>query len=101
MDEEIRKHVAALNEADGFGVDDASIIETILAAEEVWCGNESKRRWWTDCFCVVKVGGMLIGFDGAITTGDESPSEKGWEFNPKSICKVAAKEITYTTYVPA
>lgn len=47
---------------------------------------------------VVEVDGMLIGFDGATTTGDDSPSDKGWEFNPSSICEVQAKEVTTTVY---
>jgi hypothetical protein len=60
--------------------------------------NALNRRWWTDCFVVVEVDGMLIGFDGATTTGDDSPSDKGWKFDPSSICEVQAREVTTTVY---
>lgn len=100
MNEKIREHVKKYNEKNGWGTDEQTIIETILEGEQVWSGDESDRRWWTDCFTVVEVDGMLIGFHNAITTGDESAEEKGWEFDPSSICEVLAKEKTITVYEP-
>ena len=91
-------HVAAYNESEFISTARESLIETIFDADRVWRGHESPRRWWTDCFTVVNVDGMLIGFDDAITTGDDTPRDKGWEFDPESICPVIAREITVTVY---
>lgn len=41
-----------------------------------------------DVFNVVEIDGMLIGFDDAETTGDNSPSDVGFEFDPESIVEV-------------
>ena len=91
-------HVAAYATANGYDTERSTLVEIICEAERVWRGNESPRRWWNDCFTVVKVDGRLIGFNDAITTGDDTPYEKGWEFDPESICDVVAKEITLTIY---
>lgn len=64
------------------------IIETDPIHEED-CGS---CRWWMNTFRVVEIDGMLIGFDYASTTGDDSPRDKGWEFDPDSICEVERKE---------
>jgi hypothetical protein len=101
MNEKIKAHVLKYHEKMGFKYNnDDNLIETIQEADVVWSGNDSKRRWWTDCFTVVDIEGMLIGFDDAKTTGDDSPCEKGWEFDPDSICEVEAREITTTVYYP-
>ena len=99
MNEKIRQHVAKFAESKGWPTDEESLIEVIFEANMVWRGNESSRRWWTDCFMVVDVDGMLIGFDGAITTGDDSPRDKGWEFDPSTICEVEPREVVTKTYV--
>lgn len=98
MNEKIRAHVKAYNEAQGFKTDDNGIILTIRESPEVWTGNFSGRRHWDDCLTVVNVNGMLVGFDNAKTTGDESPSDKGWEFNADSICEVEEKTVTTKIY---
>lgn len=76
MNEKIRAYVAKYNASKARGTDDESIIDTIMEANYIWSGDESDRRWWTDCFTVVEVDGMLIGFADAKTTGDYSPSDK-------------------------
>lgn len=43
------------------------------------------RRWWSDTFEVVEIMGKLVGYNGATTTGDDTPIEKGWEFDPNSL----------------
>jgi hypothetical protein len=101
MNEKIREHVRAYNLREFDDSSDEGIIETIRDAVEVWSGNDSDRRWWTDCFTVVNIDGMLIGFDDAKTTGDDSPRDKGWEFDPESICEVVAKEVVTTVYEKA
>ena len=98
MNEKIRSHVAKYNTEKGWEATDESIVETIIEGKHVWSGHESSRRWWTDCFTVVEIDGMLIGFDDAKTTGDDSPRDKGWEFDPSSICEVRTKEVTTTVY---
>ena len=60
----------------------------------------NRRRWWTETFRVVEIDGTLIGYEYATTTGDESAAEKGWEFDPLTICKVVAREVTMTVYDP-
>jgi hypothetical protein len=100
MNEKIRAHVAAFNIANGFPPSDEGVIETIREGDRVWRGYESERRWWTDCLTVVAVNGMLIGFADAITTGDDSPRDKGWEFDPTTICEVVAEQVTTTIYKP-
>ncbi len=47
---------------------------------------------------VVEVDGMFIGFINAHATGDSSPREIGWEFDPESICEVIPKEVITTIY---
>ena len=101
MNVKIKQHVAAFLAKQGDDATDESIIETIRAAKEVWSGDEDKRRWWTDCLTVVEVDGMLIGFGNAITTGDASPKDKGWEFDPNTICEVVAECVTTTIYARA
>ena len=101
MNVNIKQHVAEFLARQGDDATDESIIETIRAAKAVWSGDEDERRWWTDCLTVVEVDGMLIGFGDAITTGDDSPEDKGWEFDPNTICEVAAETKTITIYRPA
>lgn len=101
MNEAIRNHVAKYNEANGWETTEESIVETIReAGKHVWTGNESSRRWWTDCFTVVELDGMLIGYNNAKTTGDNGPEDCGWEFDKKSICEVTKKTemVEVTTY---
>lgn len=71
--------------------------------DEVYSESLGNRRWWEDLFIVVDIGdGVKIGFNSARTTGDDSPRDKGWEFDPDTICEVEEKTetITVTTYEP-
>ena len=98
MNDTIRQHVLKYNIASGHGESEEDIIDTILEGDFVWRGKENRRRWWSEWFTVVKVDGMLIGFEGALTSGDDSPQDKGWEFDPSSICEVTAKVVTTNVY---
>lgn len=101
MDEQVRAHVAAYNKAQGYATDDATIIETITEASyehQVYAELISRRHWWNIVFRVVEVGGMLIGYDDAETTGDIGPSETGWDLDPSTICRVRPVEKTVTAY---
>lgn len=70
-----------------------SDLETIYKEED-----NGSHRWWNDCFCVAKIEDKFIGWMSARTTGDDSPYDKGWEFDPSSICYVEPYEIKCTKY---
>lgn len=58
------------------------------------------HRWWNDTFVATEIGGKMIGFCGAETTGDHSPRDVGWEFDAGSICYAEARIKTVTEYAP-
>lgn len=98
MNATIREHVIKYLEKHGEQTTDDDIVEAITDSAEVWIGDADRHRWWDNHFKVVNVDGMLIGFDWATTTGDDSASDKGWEFDPSSICEVEEKQVTTTIY---
>lgn len=97
MNEKIKAHVIKYNKNKGYGTTDRDIVETIMESE-IWRGEHDSHRWWSTFFGVAKVDGMLIGFEGAETTGDESAEDKGWEFDEGSICEVEVVEVTTIVY---
>lgn len=77
---------------------DEDILETLQdSGEEIYSEKIDYKRWWNDIFKVVKIDGMLIGYNDARTTGDRSPSDCGWEFDPESCCEV--EKITETKII--
>jgi hypothetical protein len=89
MDEKIKKHVGEYRKRRGEDDSEDSIIGLIRYSEEIHSKVVDTRRWWwNDVFKVVEIDGMLIGFDDAETTGDRSPSDVGFEFDPESIVEV-------------
>jgi hypothetical protein len=101
MNKTIKDRVTKVALEEGMTViSDADLVEIIREAKEVYTGDYHSRRWWNDCFTVVDCGGMLIGFNDAKTTGDDSPWDKGWEFDPNTICEVEKIEEvkTVTSY---
>lgn len=100
MKENIKKHLEEYAISKGYGTDDATLIEIVREGKQVYSEVTGSRRWWDEVFTVVEVNGMLIGFDDAHTTGDLSPRETGWEFDPKSICEVEKTEKVITVYQP-
>lgn len=97
MNAKIKEHISKYNLSKNYGISDEEIIETIRDADTIHEEKVNDRRWWEDWFFVVEIDGMKIGFDGAKTTGDDSPYDKGWEFDPESICEV--KESVETVIV--
>jgi len=97
MNEKIKEYVSAYLKKGGTNPSDEAIIEEIRDCV-IWSGDFSSRRHWKDCLSVAKVGDMLIGFNDAQTTGDDSPYDKGWEFEPESICEVIPYEVTEIRY---
>lgn len=57
-------------------------------------------RHWEDMVIISKIGNRYFSFCGAVTTGDSSPEEKGWEFDWDSLEEVEPYEqiITITKY---
>lgn len=60
------------------------------------------KRHWDDVYRVIRIYGMLIGFQSAETTGDDSPEDKGWVFDLNSIEELESytETITVTKYRP-
>lgn len=98
MNEKIRKQLQEYNLAKGWTTDDDSLIETLIESSPVWEGDEDERRWWTTVTRVVEINGMFIAFGWAKTTGDDSPRDKGWEFDPSCIWEVKPVTKTVTVY---
>ena len=57
------------------------------------------HRWWDDYLRVFKLEDTYIGYVDAKTTGDNSPYDVGWEFDPDTIQEMEAVEKTIITYV--
>lgn len=102
MNDKIRQHVAAYCASKGCQTSDNSIFGTIRNFDPIWEGERDSYRWWDELFVVVEINGMKIGFVDARTTGDDSPYDKGWEFDPSTICEVEERTETIikTTYTP-
>lgn len=79
---------------------DQEAIDEIRESDVVYNSLTIERRWWNEYFTVVKIGDKHIGFVDASTTGDSSPSEVGFEFDPSTICEVVPRTITTIKYVP-
>lgn len=88
MDEKIKKHVGECLKRQGKDDSEDSIIELIRYSKEIYSEIVDTRRWWNDVFKVVEIDGMFIGCDDAETTGDNTPNEVGFEFDPDSIVEV-------------
>jgi hypothetical protein len=77
--------------------DDADILETLQVSGAIlYREGIEDRRWWKEVFYVVDIAGVSMGYSGAETTGDDSPYDKGWEFDTASICEVERKVETKT-----
>ena len=98
MNLKIKEYLEKFNADNGYGTSDKDIIETLLEEEEVYRETLTKHRWWIGIFVVVDVGGKLIGYDWAETTGDNTAEEAGWEFDPESICEVKTQEVKQIIY---
>ena len=100
INEKIRNHVLSSKEYQEFYgekniSEDEEIIEFILESDVIWEGDYDRRRHWTNCFCVCKIGEMFIGYESA-TGGDVH--DKGWEFNPETFCEMEESEQVVKIY---
>jgi hypothetical protein len=105
MDENVREFLKQDAIKNGYKTDDATLIDLLTDEEPVWEGYEDERRWWTTVVRVVRMkadeGYRYFSFGWAKTTGDDSPEEKGWNFDPDTIQEVApvTKMVEVTEYV--
>lgn len=59
-------------------------------------------RWWIETERVVKIGDVLVRYHDARTTGDCSPDDVGWEFDPSTVevVKEVERTVVIKEYVP-
>ena len=87
---EALKYVKDVITKEGYDAEDDDMILEFLE-NTIHVEDYDERRWWIETFCVTELEGKLIGYGGARTTGDDSPYDKGWEFDPSSIHFVEKK----------
>lgn len=80
-------------------ISDEELYDFLTDSGFVYKGESDSRRWWDEVFTVTRLGDSFIGYISADTTGDESAFEKGWTFDPDTLCYAEPKEITKTIYV--
>ncbi len=103
MNEKIEQHLLAYAKKEGWLDDDGKtdLVEIILEyGEKIYQKLISDHRWWDNYFVVKNIDGMLIGFEDAQTTGDENAYDKGWEFDPETVCEVEKVEKIVYEYNP-
>jgi hypothetical protein len=83
INQKVREYILSLD--DNKDLPDQEIIDIITTEEVIWEGDYDKRRHWTTSTCIVKIGEMFIGYEGA-TGGDIH--DRGWEFDPSTICEM-------------
>jgi len=101
MEERVRQHVEKHCREQGWSTDINTIIEEITESPQIYREEYRQFRWWTEYQYVVEIDGMLIGYVDAEATGDSSPREMGYKFDPSSIREMVAVEKTITVYEPA
>lgn len=95
MNKKIYEHLNKYCKKDGYEFEESDILEILQE-----CGPQlheeivDEKRWWDEIFKVTEIDGMLIGYYDARTTGDLTPHESGWEFDPESCCEVERHEET-------
>lgn len=80
------------------GDKDKHLYDALCEMDEVHSEHVGSHRWWDDMHIVVNCDGMLIGYMGAHTNRDDTPSDLGWSFNPRTICRVKPVEKVITVY---
>lgn len=75
------------------------IYERLNEFEAILVDDEDRHRWWITMRKVIQVGDSFISYGDAQTTGDSSPREVGWEFDPESMEVVYPITRTVVDYV--
>ncbi|MFA5025099.1 MAG: hypothetical protein WC503_01130 [Candidatus Shapirobacteria bacterium] len=98
MDNRIKEHLTQYNLKNGYGTSEADLIETLMESDVIYSKLYSEHRWWSEYFEVVEIDSVYIGFLQGRTTGDDSAYDKGWEFDPATICEVVPREVKTIIY---
>lgn len=77
---------------------DKNCQEVLENYPEVGEGDTCSLRHWDEVQGIFKVGTNYIRASIARTTGDESPKEMGWEFDPDSMAIVYPVKVMVTRY---
>jgi hypothetical protein len=100
MDNEIREHLKAYCEKEGWSTNDETLFELLFDAPNLERKEVGQHRWWNEFRYVVEINGMLIGYIYAEANRDESMADLGYDFDPSTICKMTQVEKTIITYEP-
>jgi hypothetical protein len=101
MDKKVKAHLEKYAKSKGWPTTTDTLID--IARD---CGNRvhreefDTRRWWVEYLYVREIDGMLIGYYDAETSGDMSADERGYEFDPSTICEMKPVEKVVITYEP-
>lgn len=96
MNEKIREHLTNHCLSNGYvsnpsEANDEILWEVLSESAPLYEESLGNSRWWENTFVVVEIDGMLIGYRGAKTTGDDSPWDVGWEWDLDHVCEVEKK----------
>jgi len=78
---------------------DNELLEVLYNFKILYKDSGDEHRHWVEHQYVVKVKDTYIGYCNAETTGDMSPWEVGYEFDPDSVCEMEPVQKTVTTYI--
>lgn len=98
MNENIKAHLTAYCQKNNWEPTDENIQEILIYATPVYSLIGDSHRWYDEEFRVVKIEGMLIGFDWYHVTGDDSIKDMDLGFNMDSICECEKKQKTIDYY---
>jgi len=101
MDKKIEKLLEDDEKKDGYDKwkNDDELLEVLRNNKMLFEEKISEHRWWNEHRYIIKVGDVYIGYIYAETTGDMSPREAGYEFDPDSICEMKPIQKTITVYI--
>lgn len=104
MKQNIKDHLIKVNKENGWPYEaDSDLWETLVEGSNfLWKEKTRSARWWDEYFYAVEIDGMLIGYYGAETTGDNNAEDLGWEPDYEKICNVERHEekVIKVTYRP-
>ena len=90
------QHLKEFNEENGYEITPESILETLQERGKVlYTGERDERRWYTNQFTVVEIGGKTLGYTNMFAKHpDHSISDMDVDFDINSICEVKmVKEV--------
>lgn len=95
MNKKIKSHLTNYCKKNGVSASTETFWDILSEDEvEIYRGAPAKHRWFNEVFKVAEVDGLEIGFFDAETTGDMSPYDIGWEYDPDDWCLVERHEET-------